>query len=195
MVSKNVIAILGDIGGTNSRLQLVDIDLNSREPKVLYFPEPKHSSSFKSFIDCVAEFLKSAPQEFQPKIACLGIAGPVVDNETTVTNLHWPKVSGSEIKEAFNLEDVYLYNDFEIAACYVENVSEENTFLLNAKTAKTPKNKLKTVVGPGTGLGYCHLIPLTSGDKVDYHIFGTEGGHADFPPITEEQMDYTKYLM
>ena len=46
------------------------------------------------------------------------------------------------------------------------------------------------MVAPGTGLGEAYLVWHRDG----YHAYPSEGGHADFAPLDQEQMDLLTYM-
>ena len=70
--------------------------------------------NFLTFGDAVRQFFIDAkiPSEHPPLTACIACAGPVKDNEVTMTNHdHWV-INGEEIKEMFGIRHVSIINDF-----------------------------------------------------------------------------------
>lgn len=51
-------------------------------------------------------------------------------------------------------------------------------------------SKIKAVIGPGTGLGECMLVP--SNDR--YYVWPGEGGHSAFSPIDELESEFMLFL-
>src|ERR1051325_10070519 len=122
--------LAGDIGGTKTHLALFDWTAERVEPAR---QRTFQSSEFTSFEDVLTEFLKppeppapteddqplaeapavSVPEE-APSIAaaCLGVAGPVIDNRCRTTNLPWV-VDGGATAERFGIKTVRLLNDLE----------------------------------------------------------------------------------
>ena len=52
------------------------------------------------------------------------------------------------------------------------------------------KNRAIGILGAGTGLGVAGLLPYDGG----YHIIESEGGHADYSPISEAQGEVVRRL-
>lgn len=110
--------LVGDIGGTNSRLQLWRSSAEGVETLLLerIYPSQKYASL--TFV--IEKFLKEAASEAEeaeagsschPVACCLAVAGPVRANEATITNVSW-KLSGAEMSLALHIPDVLIVNDF-----------------------------------------------------------------------------------
>lgn len=177
--------LIGDIGGTNSRLQLVKLTtLNSEVVKAETFP----SQNFPSILEIIEEFLREQPQ---PKIAVLGIAGAIDNNIFNITNVSWPPTSTIEIEQRFSIIHVKFLNDFEAAGYGVLELLDEELIPINPKALTDPEAP-KAVIGPGTGLGECFLTPIGEGL---YKVWPSEGGHCDFGPKTDLEWRYANYIM
>lgn len=79
-------------------------------------------------------------------------------------------------------------NDFEANAYGTLKLQPTDFVKLNE--AKGIDNKIKSVIGPGTGLGECMLIP--TGER--YYVWPGEGGHSAFSPINELECEFMLYL-
>ena len=85
--------LAGDIGGTNSRLAIYDMDgVDGRPAKPMF--EQTYPSAAHPSLDVIAEsFLEAAASKLggEPHIesACFGIAGPIENNICRATNLPW----------------------------------------------------------------------------------------------------------
>jgi len=64
---------------------------------------------------------------------------------------HWEKIDGDKAKEVLGLKSFVLLNDFEAASFGILNCKEDDLIQLNG--AQGRPNKIKVVMGPGTGLG------------------------------------------
>ena len=80
--------LVGDIGGTNTRLALYD-SAGRKALAEAVFPSREH----QSFEEIALAFMarNNAPH---PGVAVLGIAGPIKDRIATVTNLPWRLAAG-----------------------------------------------------------------------------------------------------
>ena len=120
--------LIGDVGGTNVRLQLIRLfhsDISKREELK---PLTKYSSqAYPSFIACVEEFLQGVSPSSLPRVGVVGMAGPVVDNKIPVTvNIpHWPVADGSEVQKKFSLDSFTFINDFTAAGYGISRVTDK----------------------------------------------------------------------
>ncbi|MEZ4297548.1 MAG: glucokinase [Polyangiaceae bacterium] len=162
--------LVGDIGGTNTRLRLAD----SRGKRILVesvFP----SRDFASFEDVARPFLASADAP-HPKVAVVGIAGPVTNGVANVTNLPWV-LDERALARHLKIQRFVLKNDLVVVArgCLA---AKRDTLVMLSEKPPSPKGKNCAVVAAGTGLGEAKL--LWDGEK--HLAFATEGGHGDFAP-------------
>ena len=194
--SSSSITVVADIGGTNSRFQLIKIVASMEEPKVLYEHTYK-SIDFKEFSALFSKFLKDckASCSHYPNNAVLAVAGPVKYNKVTPSNLkHWGELNGGEIMKEFNLESCIFLNDFEAIGYAILKLQKHDFFKLNEE-ANGFENEKISVMGPGTGLGYCTIVPAPYKNGVRYYVWGGEGGHAAFSPVNEIQTEYMQWVM
>ncbi|MFM7714837.1 MAG: glucokinase, partial [Microcystis sp.] len=104
----------GDIGGTKTILRLVDCQNSPDSPQPLLTTldqEIYPSEQYPDLVPIVQQFL--ARQTTIPPVAkaCFGIAGPVVNNSSELTNLSW-SLTGDRISQELQIERVKLINDF-----------------------------------------------------------------------------------
>ena len=76
--------LVGDIGGTNTRLGLIDPERGARNPVRL---EVYPSGSAPNLETLVRRFLAGISE--QPERAVFGVAGPIDEGIVKVTNLQW----------------------------------------------------------------------------------------------------------
>lgn len=190
--------LIGDIGGTNIRLQIVQLyhnrDHNRRKViKELTIFKPQDYDSFSA---CLKEYLKDVAPENRPRIGVVGMAGPVNDNVVSVTvNIrHWGPSDGNKIAQEFGLDSFTFINDFT-AAGYGISVLNESDYQVLGESKNAPLieggKSTKLVVGPGTGLGMCFLAK--DPDAENYEVFPSEGGHTEYPVDTEEDWELIKF--
>ena len=174
--------LVGDIGGTNTRLSLYD----SAGKKALHqavFPSREHAS----FEDIAAPFLAFAANA-TPGAAVLGVAGPIKNRVATVTNLPW-KLDERALAKRLGIPKVVLVNDLVVAARGCLHVAPASVLAL---TPKKPGGKGHNfgVIAAGTGLGEASLI----WDGARHLALATEGGHGDFAPTTPIQIELWHFL-
>jgi glucokinase len=182
----------GDIGGTKTILRLVDCQLppDSPQPILTTLDEAIYpSKQYPDLVPIVQQFL--GYQKAVPKVekACFGIAGPVVNNSSELTNLSWFLTSDRLVKE-LAINQVKLINDFAAIGYGVLGLAPED--LQTLQSASIDPTAPIAVIGAGTGLGEGFLIPLTDGK---YRVFGSEGSHADFAPRSSLEYQLLNYLL
>lgn len=187
--------LAGDIGGTKTILRLVEAETDATVAgaslETLY--EERYSSpEFPDLAPIVRRFLKEAGETLgnspQPEKACFAIAGPVVDNTSSLTNLSW-LLDGERLQHELALSKVALINDFAAIGYGILGLSDSDLHPLQ----KVPhqNNAPIAVIGAGTGLGEGFLIPTEKG----YDIYPSEGGHADFAPRSQLEYQLLNYLL
>ncbi len=174
--------LVGDIGGTKTELAVYASVTALATPVANdLFP----SKQYKGLEEIVREFLDK--HKVQVDRAAFGVAGPVVDDKATITNLPWI-VEAEKLKDDLNLKSVLLMNDLESIASAVPFLPASDLATLNRGQSVT--NGPLAVIAPGTGLGEAFL---TWGGQ-NYIAHRSEGGHADFAPTDELQIGLLRYL-
>ncbi|MEO0512712.1 MAG: glucokinase [Planctomycetota bacterium] len=171
--------LVGDIGGTNTRLALAEHGgtITNRQD----FP----SQSYPSLTKAVREFLESNNPTLEA--ASFGIAGPIEDDRCEATNLPWV-VDRQELKDLLALDRVALLNDLEAAAHGIAALKPADYAVLNQGQPGQAGNA--AVVAAGTGLGMAGLYWNGSA----HQPFATEGGHVDFAPRNDLEVDLYRSL-
>jgi len=174
--------LAGDIGGTNARLayfQPQNGHLQLVSERV--FPSREHSE----FGEIVKQFLDDSGT--RPEIACFGIAGPVRNGRVETSNLPWV-IEQARLAKQIHLPATMLINDLEASAWGIGALGASDLVPLNHVTGTAVGNQ--AVVAPGTGLGEAGLF----WDGTRHHVFACEGGHTDFAPQNELQIELLRYL-
>ncbi len=173
--------LAGDIGGTNARLAYFQPQNgNLQLVTESVFP----SREYSEFGDIVSRFLKDSP--LQPEVACFGIAGPVRDGRVETSNLPWI-IERSRLSRQIQIPATLLINDLEANAWGIGGLTSKDLTPLNS-VAKSVGNQ--AVIAPGTGLGEAGLF----WDGSHHEVFACEGGHADFAPQGDLQIELLKFL-
>lgn len=167
--------LAGDIGGTNTRLALFAGD--SREPVRL---EVFASAAHNGLEEMIAAFLDGEPGV---RRAAFGVAGPVRDGRSIAVNLPW-EVDVATVRKAFGFDTVTLLNDLDANARGLAALRAED-FAVVCPGRADPDGNL-AVLSAGTGLGQA----VVAGGRV---VPG-EGGHVDFAPRDELQVELWRHL-
>ena len=191
--------IIGDVGGTNTRLQLVRLyhdQAQQHKKETLKQLTVYKSHEHESLTAIIQKFLAEVPKSSKPRIGVVGIAGPVSNNTAFVTNIPlWPTVDGEAIAELCEMDSFSLINDFTAAGYGISTLKHKDSTILGS-SGEAPlvegPNSVKVVIGPGTGLGCGILIKGDSTDSM-YEVYASEGGHTDFCCKTDEDFALLKF--
>jgi glucokinase len=183
VLSGGAVILAGDIGGTRARFALVQ----PGKPKPIR-QGTLESRTFASLEDAIAEFLGPKP----PRIAraTLGVAGPVVNNRCTATNLPWV-IDGRAIAKKLRIPRVELINDLVAISFGALGVGKSKLEVLQGGAPKRSGKNL-AILAAGTGLGEAALVWDAATER--YVPLGTEGGHVDFAPRDALEIDLLLYL-
>jgi len=174
--------LCGDIGGTNTRLAILEPEVSFSQ---ILVSETLPSARFATFEDAVADFLSR--QSLKPKRAGFGIAGPIFARRCKATNLPWV-IDAASLEQKFGFERVELLNDLEALAHGI-SVLDEADFAVLHEGEPTPGNA--ALIAAGTGLGQAGLYF----DGSRHHPFASEGGHADLAPRNEAEIEVLQFLL
>jgi glucokinase len=175
--------LAGDIGGTHARLAFFQSQNGHLTPVAEgVFPSRDHSG----LDEIVGQFV--AKQSLRPDVACFGVAGPVRNGKVETSNLPWT-VEASRLAGELHLPSTMLINDLEANAWGIASLEEQDLVALNRVKGMPVGNQ--GVISAGTGLGEAGLFWNGNG----YEIFASEGGHCDFAPRTELEIELLRYLV
>jgi len=178
--------LAGDIGGTNARLALYDTQNGQLDlVKVGVFP----SQHYPGLEKIVAEFVAGAA--VKPAKACFGIAGPVTNGRVVASNLPWI-VESRLLADELRIPRADLINDLEATGWGIGALSLSDLVTLNdvAHNTGTTSTGNLAIIAAGTGLGEGGLY----WDGLRHHVFASEGGHCDFAPTNDIQVELFQYL-
>ena len=175
--------LAGDIGGTNTRLAVFDKASPVLTPLVIeIYPSAEHAGLEEIAVDFVEKHRLSL------KNACFGIAGPVRNGVCETPNLPWI-VSEVNVAKRLGLPSVRLLNDLEANAHGIAELGAADVTVLSEGTPGQQGNY--ALISAGTGLGEAGLL-LEDGK---HRPFASEGGHADFAPRNELEIELLRYLL
>ena len=174
--------LAGDIGGTKSELAVFAPERGARAPLA---QERFHSASYPGLDAMAREFLQKAGLSVTD--ACFDVPGPVVDGRVQLTNLPWV-LEEQALAASLGLASVHLLNDLVAVASAVPRLKAADLHTLNPGAAQA--SGAIAVIAPGTGLGEAFL----TWDGSAYRAHPSEGGHCDFGPNTELEVELLGYL-
>lgn len=174
--------LVGDIGGTKTHLALAawqggrwTLTAERRYP----------SRDYPGLGEMLTDYL--APLDVRPDSGAFAIAGPVLADRCTATNLPW-QIDARALEAATGLAQVRLLNDLEAIAWGIAELEAEQWLTLQSGDSSACGNA--AVVAPGTGLGQAGLF----WDGTRHHPFATEGGHSDFAPRDAREFALLQHL-
>jgi glucokinase len=174
--------LAGDIGGTNARLAFFDVaDGHFRLVSASVFP----SHEYSGLDQIVSKFVETS--HLHPDAACFGVAGPVRNGRVEASNLPWV-IESRRLADELNLEKAMLINDLEANAWGIAALDSKDVVALNKVKSTAVGNQ--AIISAGTGLGEAGMY----WDGAKHHIFASEGGHSDFAPRNELELDLFRYL-
>ena len=174
--------LAGDVGGTKTALALFE----RRDPALVVAREAVlPSREFPTFEDVVARFLAD-PRRPAIEAACFGVPGPVVNGRCVTINLPWI-LDEAALGASIPAPRVRLLNDVEATGYGVLALPRAALEPLQPGAARQGNMAL---IAAGTGLGEALLI----WDGHRHLVVASEGGHADFAPRTDLEVELLGFL-
>jgi glucokinase len=190
----SAIFLVGDIGGTNSRFSLFQVEGiqdDVRKHRALYSENFKNEG-YDHFAAVVTQFLNEASKILgkyvKPTSACFAVAGPVTNDRVSFTNRNAWIIDGRELELALDIPAVVLVNDFQANGYGVLTLKEEEYCVI--QEASPNYSAPIACVGAGTGLGECFLTPSAG----RYEAWPSEGGHVEFAPLSGLHSELLTFL-
>jgi glucokinase len=162
--------LAGDVGGTKTAVAIIEI--GARRCRVLRL-EKYHSAEHAGLEEIVADFLST--EKARPAAAGFGVAGPVRDGKSKITNLSW-RLDERHLARRIGIRRLALVNDFGANALGLRFLGPGQLATL-ARGRPDPRGPI-ALLGAGTGLGQAVLLRAGSAETV----VASEGGHVDFGP-------------
>ncbi len=172
--------LAGDVGGTKVNLALFDFaDGNLKHARDKQYPAKEYSG----LEEIVKEFIVSE----KVTAACFGVPGPVRDGRLRLTNLPWT-LDSRELAADLKIDFVFLINDLQANGYGIAELGADQVYTLSEGDPRQLGNR--ALISAGTGLGESFMI----WDGRDYVPYPSEGGHADFAPRNEDEIDLLRFL-
>ncbi len=176
---KPVTILAGDVGGTKTNLALYRADSKS----VIQLREARYASKeYKSLAEIVTQF---AGEEWPDRI-CMAVAGPVLNGKVKLTNLSW-ELDSQAMSASLRVPVIFI-NDLEANAYGLAGLKVHELAAIHAGDLSGKGNI--AIISAGTGLGEAGLYY----DGKRHHPFAAEGGHCDFAPRTEQDLELWRFL-
>lgn len=181
--------LVADIGGTNSRFALADLD--GGRP-VLHDMRRLPAESFASLLQAARHYLEQI--QAAPRRAAIAVACPVAGDDIRLTNRAW-SFNREELRQALDLDELLIMNDFGAAARAVPEllVDEREDLYGSGDAGAALTAGPVSVLGPGTGLGMALLAPPVNG-RSTWQVIETEGGHVSYAPQGSEERAVHEWL-
>jgi len=172
--------LAGDVGGTKVNLALYDfIDGKLKHTRDKQYPAREYSG----LEEIVREFLAGE----RATAACFGVPGPVREGRLRLTNLPWT-LDSRDLATNLNIDYVFLINDLQANGYGIAELPPDRVYTLNEGDMRQLGNR--ALISAGTGLGESFMI----WDGRDHVPYPSEGGHSDFAPRNEDEIDLLRFL-
>ncbi|MGD0095039.1 MAG: glucokinase [Terracidiphilus sp.] len=172
--------LAGDVGGTKVHLALYDFI----DGKLEYSRDQRFAAKdYPGLEEIVKEFLGAQ----KVTAACFGVPGPVRNGRLRLTNLPWT-LDSHELSGSLAITHVFLINDLEANGYGVAELSADQIYTLSEGDASQIGNR--ALMAAGTGLGEALLI----WNGRIHTPYPSEGGHADYAPRNEDEIDLLRFL-
>jgi glucokinase len=181
------VILAGDVGGTKCNLALFSESGGKLTP---VFKQRFASKEFPRFELIVKEFSRQAAVHLSSNgilAAGFGVAGPVMNNRVRATNLPWI-VDAETLSRELRVPQIVLLNDLGATGHSIEHLAPEEFCVLNH--GKSEPGGTRALIAAGTGLGQSFLV----WDGRRYRVAPSEGGHSDFAPHTEQEIELLRYM-
>jgi glucokinase len=168
--------LVGDIGGTNARFALV-----APGKSELMSIKTLQCTKFETVQEAINSYISSI-NDAEIISACIASAGTTHLDIFKPANNDWV-INKSNVSSALNDIQVNWINDFSAQALATTTLKSNDVIVIN-KGAVQPE-RVRLVIGPGTGLGTCGLINSSNG----WVPLPAQGGHSDFAPNSSLEIE------
>ena len=181
IINTQIYNLVGDIGGTNARFALM-------------IPGKSELTNIKALSCLEFETVQEAIQSYLSSInkvkissCCIASAGTTHLDVFKPANNDWV-INKVDVSSALNDVKVDWINDFSAQALATSTLSNDD--LIEVNKGNPQSDRVRLVIGPGTGLGTCGLTNASRGWKT----LPAQGGHSDFAPNSELEIEILSIL-
>ena len=173
--------LVGDIGGTNARFALVVPGKSE-----LISIKTLSCNKFETIQEAIKSYLSSI-NDVQIKSSCIASAGTTHLDVFKPANNDWV-INKANVSAALNDIEVNWINDFSAQALATSTLTKDDVIVVNKGNAQA--DRVRLIIGPGTGLGTCGLTKSSSG----WAPLPAQGGHSDFAPNSDLEIEILTIL-
>lgn len=188
--------LVGDIGGTNTRLALAD-GLALRPHSLQRLANADHRDAGAAGV--IRRYLAA---QGEPRLAgaCLAVAGPVRDGAAGLTNLGW-RIELAGLAEAAGTGRVAILNDLQAQGWALDHLPPEACAVVQPGRPVVAPGATRLVVGMGTGFNAAPVHALARGDAspgagqaAGLVVPASECGHAELPVRDADGLAFAQWL-
>ncbi|NNL34940.1 MAG: ROK family protein [Silicimonas sp.] len=178
----NVLSLVADVGGTNTRVALAD------GPLLLPETVRKYRNADYAGLETVIRTYIEQEDGVDCIAAAVAVAGPVRDGKGELTNLDW-SIDVETVARATTAERAAVLNDLQAQGFAVGMIAPEN---LRTVIEGPESDALATrmVIGVGTGFNIAPVFETAGGR----HVPPSEAGHANVPLRTDEELRLLRFI-
>jgi glucokinase len=180
------LVLAGDVGGTKINLALARAGRGGIEIVAESRYESGDHDSLESVVRTFLEAQRGAMAGGPVERACFGVAGPVIGDESTLTNLPW-SVDADVLERDLGIRRVLFLNDLVATAYGLTGLAGDQVATIHAGRRR---GSTRAVIAAGTGLG---AAILSEGEDEPLAL-PTEAGHVDFAPRDDEEAALLSWL-
>ena len=177
------LAILADIGGTNTRVALAD-GTAVRTDSIRRFSNAEYRAAGKDIAHILRDYLDQTGASVDG--VCVAAAGPVQDGVATMTNLDWV-MDGAKLSGATGARRVAILNDLQAQGHALGHISPDH--LRRVVDGPVTAGSM-LVVGLGTGV---NAAPV-HGSGAARVVPPSECGHVNMPVRSEEDLRLMRFV-
>ncbi|MGN1280903.1 MAG: glucokinase [Succinivibrio sp.] len=174
------LALVGDVGGTNARLSLVNLADGTLSNTKVY-----SSVENESLEKVIVKFREETGAQFDS--ACIAIATLLDGDYIKMTNNNW-EFSISQMKANLGLKTLDFINDFTAMSMSTTAISRDEMTKIGGN--EIDEDAPKAIYGAGTGLGVGYLIKVNN----KWVALSSEGGHVDMAATNKRQDEILQVL-
>lgn len=178
------LAILADLGGTNTRVALAEGTVVKAD-SIRRFPNADYKAAGKDIAHILRDYLDQTGASVSG--VCVAAAGPVQDGVATMTNLDW-SMDGAKLGAATGAKRVAILNDLQAQGHALGHIAADKLRMVLDGPQKAGASML--VVGLGTGV---NAAPV-HGAGAARVVPPSECGHVNMPVRSEEDLALMRHV-
>lgn len=173
--------LVADVGGTNIRLQLVDLVSGNLSQLRKYL-----CADYPGIVAVIHRYLQDCGSP-QVVSGCIAIACPTNDDWIAMTNHSWA-FSRARTQAELGWRSLHVINDYTAIAMSLPHLDRQQALQIGG--GEVVSGAPIAVLGPGTGLGVAHLVQVAG----KWQALPGEGGHVDFAPNSDNEIALLRFL-